>query len=55
MQSFALFAPLREEGRTGCLSGKGMNKSFKYEDENIVKDEDLPLDYDSDRLDENIR
>jgi hypothetical protein len=35
------FAPLREERKTGSLSGKGMNESFKYEEENIVKDKDL--------------
>jgi hypothetical protein len=35
---FALFAALREERKTGCLSGKGMNESFKYEEENIIKD-----------------
>ena len=38
---FACYAALREERKTGCLSGKGMNESFKYEEENIVKDEDL--------------
>ena len=36
-----LYSPWREEGKTGCLSGKGMNESFTYEEENIVKDEDL--------------
>jgi len=27
--------------KAGCLSGKGMNESFKYEEENIIKDKDL--------------
>jgi len=33
------------KGKTGCLSGKGMNESFKDEDKNIVKDEDLTPDF----------
>jgi hypothetical protein len=41
----AFFALLREERKTGRLSGKGMNESFKDEDKNIVKDEDLTPDF----------
>ena len=41
----SLYSPLREERKTGCLSGKGMNESFKYEEKNIVKDEDLTPDF----------
>jgi hypothetical protein len=35
--NFACFASLREERKTGSLSGKGMNESFKDEEENIVR------------------
>jgi len=40
-----LYAPWREERKAGGLSGKGMNESFKYEEENIFKDEDLTPDF----------
>jgi predicted AAA+ superfamily ATPase len=36
----APFAALREERKAGCLSGKGMTESFKYEEKNFVRNED---------------
>jgi len=32
------------KGKTGCLSGKGMNENFKYEEKNIIKDKDSTPD-----------
>jgi hypothetical protein len=45
LHASSLYSPLREERKTRCLSGKGMNESFKYEEENIAKDKDLTADF----------
>jgi hypothetical protein len=34
----------RIKRKSGCLSGKGMHESFKYEGKNFVKNEDSPPD-----------
>ena len=44
LHASSLYSPWREERKADCLSGKGMNESFKFEDKNIVKDEDLSPD-----------